>query len=62
MMNKIILLLLASCSLVFAGEEDGTGTTPSNTTNETVYELICEPVVYQNEARNCTVIEVVTEN
>jgi len=62
MMNKIILLLLASCSLVFAGEEDGTGTTTSNTTNETVYQLICEPVVNQNETSNCVIIEVEAEN
>ena len=64
MMNKIILLLLANCSLVFAGEESGTGTTPSSTnstSNENVYSLVCTPVTDQNEDTHCILVEVAIE-
>ena len=62
-MNKIILLLLTVSSLVFAGEQDGTGTPSDNaTSNETVYQLVCAPVADQESSQNCIVVEVQTNN
>ena len=62
-MNKIILLLLITSSLVIAGEEQGSGTNPNTTTsNETVYQLVCTPVAEQESSQTCIVVEVQTGN
>ena len=62
-MNKTILLLLTTSSLVFAGEQEGTGTPSDNTTSsETVYQLICTPVADQESSQNCIVVEVPAES
>ena len=63
MMNKTILLLLIVSSMLFAGEEEGTGTPSSNaTSNATVYQLVCTPVADQESSQNCIVVEVQTNN
>ena len=55
-MNKIILLLLVVSSMLFAGEEEGSGTS----SNETVYQLICAPVAKQDN--DCVVVKVNIDN
>jgi len=62
-MNKITLLLLIVSSMLFAGEEEGSGTPSSNaTSNETVYQLVCAPVATQDNSQSCVVVKVSLEN
>ena len=63
-MNKIILLLLITSSIAMGGEGEGTAGTPSSSTtsNETVYQLVCAPVVDQESSQNCIVVEVPAES
>jgi len=63
-MNKIILLLLITSSIVMGGEGEGTAGTPSSSTtsSETVYQLVCAPVADQDSNQNCIVVEVQANN
>ena len=64
-MKKIITLSIMFSLSVLASEEEGTGT-PSSSSAETAYQLVCTPVAanaYQPDSTvQCVMVEVPIEN
>lgn len=56
-MNKILLLLLINASLVFAGEQDGTGVPSAANASNVTHSLVCFPT-NQNEENHCILIQI----